>query len=321
MSNELQTKQENTAVAKAPSFSAWMNRIGSKIVSNTLQDPKRQMNFIANVVSAVSTNTALQECDQASVVSAALQCEVLGFPLNSSLGYAYLVPYKITEWDKEQKKRVEVGKAAQFQMGYKGYIQLAIRSGQYKEISVAEVREGELGYNDPLKGMSFNWLPYAERKNKKVIGYAGYFELTSGFTKTVYFEYEEMLDHADMYSAAFSKEKYLKLKKGEIKEDWSTSSYWYKNFDDMAKKTVLRQMLSKWGIMSVEMQNAFEKDQTISTDGKKYDYIDNPQSAAEKVAEEQQTATASKKVDAQAYDVNEETGEIDFDALIPDQEK
>ena len=253
--NEVATTTPN-AVAKEPkAFSQWMDSIGTKIVASSILDENRKNQFVANIVSAVASNPTLQECDKATVLSAALQADALHFPINNSLGYVYLVPFN------DKKRNIKV---AQFQIGYKGYIQLAIRSGQYKDINVTDVREGELKEYDPLYGMRFNWVrDYNQRKNLKVIGYAAALELNTGFRKTIYFSLEEMQQHADTYSQAFKLADYEKLLKGQIpqKDLYKFSSFWYKNFDEMAKKTCIRQLLGKWGIMSVEMQKAYENDQ------------------------------------------------------------
>ncbi len=303
--------QNNQVGAKKTSFSNFMQSVGNKLVANTLQDDKRKTQFIANIISAVSNNPTLQDCDQVSVVSAALQAEALHFPINNSLGYVYLVPFN----DKKRDCKV-----AQFQIGYKGYIQLAIRSGQYKSINVVEVKEGELGEYDPLNGQKFNWIKdYATRKQAKTIGYVGQFELVNGFKTQLYISYEEMLDHADTYSQAFSKDATTKkvgnttynlvsyddyaAGKYNKKDEWLYSSFWYKDFDSMSKKTVLRQLLSKWGIMSVEMQEAFIKDQAELKANGDYDYIDSREYQANSTQEvaqqqEQQTATQQPPVDA-----------------------
>lgn len=314
--NKNQVAVQNNQVGTKKSFSNFMQTVGNKLVANTLQDDKRKTQFIANIISAVSNNPTLQDCDQVSVVSAALQAEALHFPINNSLGYVYLVPFN----DKKRDCKV-----AQFQIGYKGYIQLAIRSGQYKSINVVEVKEGELGEYDPLNGQRFNWInDYAKRKQSKTIGYVGQFELVNGFKTQLYISYEEMLDHADTYSQAFSKDATTKkvgnttynlvsyddyaAGKYNKKDDWLYSSFWYKDFDSMAKKTVLRQLLSKWGIMSVEMQEAYIKDQAeLKTNGD-YDYIDSREyqaSSTEEVAQkqEEQTATQEPPIAEDAFNI------------------
>ena len=273
--NNYMQKAAPNGVVEKKSFTNFMATTGNKLISSTITDPKRKTQFIANLMTAISNNPTLQECEQVSVVAGALQAEALHFPLNNSLGYVYLVPFN----DKKAGM-----KKAQFQIGYKGYIQLAIRSGLYKDINVIEVKEGELGNYDPLNGQTFNWInDYYKRQEAKTIGYVGQLELTNGFKKQIYFTYEAMLDHADKYSQAFNKDWYLKLingetiydAKGNVVPPYKLSSFWYSSFDEMAKKTVLRQLLSKWGIMSVELQEAYIKDQTeMKADGT-YDYIDS----------------------------------------------
>lgn len=324
MANSVQIKTNQAVAEKRPAFSNFMATTGNKLIANVLEDPKRKQQFVANLVSAVSSNPTLQECNQVSIVSAALQAESLHFPINNSLGYVYLVPFNKTEYNPQTKKREIVDKTAQFQIGYKGYIQLAIRSGQYKDISVVEVKEGELGGYDPLNGQKFNWVQdYEKRKELKTIGYVGQIELVNGFKKQLYISYEEMLDHANTYSQAFDKENYKKLQKGEKILDengkdmsWKLSSFWYKSFDEMAKKTVLRQLLSKWGIMSVEMTEAYVKDQTeVQTDGS-YDYID-AKTEYVKVEEKKEEQMATIKVDANGEVKEEKESEVDpFDFTI-----
>ncbi len=222
--NKLQVQTKNQAVQLSNSnktpFSVFMKNAGNKLVANTLTDPKRNQQFVANLVSAVASNPTLAECDQVSIVSAALQAEALHFPINNALGYIYLVQFNKSEYNPATRKREVVGKIAQFQIGYKGYIQLAIRSGQYKNINVVEVKEGELGSYDPLNGQSFNWnQSYEERKKLKTIGYVGQIELVNGFKKQCYMSYEEMMDHANTYSQAFDSEIYGRLQNGEVITD------------------------------------------------------------------------------------------------------
>ena len=295
--HEVAATTNNNQVANKPkSFSVFMNAVGTKLVSNAITDEKRKAQFIANVVSAVSNNPTLQECDQVSVLSGALQADALHFPVNNTLGYCYLVPFN------DKKAGI---KKAQFQIGYKGYIQLAIRSGQYKNIEVAEVKEGELNEYDPLNGMTFNWIKdYNKRKALKTIGYVGTFELVNGFRKTLYISYEEMLDHANTYSQAFNVDDYQRLIEGKIpaKDMWKYSSFWYKSFDEMALKTVLRRMLSKWGIMSVEMQQAYDNDMAAFDAKGNREYIDSKEyekSTISEVLQSQETNMGAMPLDVE----------------------
>ena len=166
----------------------------------------------------------------------------------------------------------------------KGYIQLAIRSGQYRKINVLPIKEGELVSFDPMtEEIEVNLIEDDEvRENTPTMGYYAMFEYTNGFRKAMYWSYKKMLNHADQYSKAFSKKSYEDLKAGKIPQDqiWKYSSFWYKDFDSMALKTMLRQLISKWGIMSIEMQQALEYDQGVGIvkDGKTsgVEYVDNP---------------------------------------------
>lgn len=244
-------------------------------VKNQLQQAvgKNSMRFVSSVVSAVTVNPALQECTNKSILSAALLGESLNLSPSPQLGQYYMVPY-------ENKK--EGVKVAQFQMGYKGYIQLAIRSGQYKKLNVLAVKEGELVRFDPLtEEIEVRLIEdEEEREQAKTIGYYAMFEYINGFKKALYWSKKKMASHAERYSAAFSKNGGLKslelLEQGQIpqKDLWKYSSFWFKDFEAMAFKTMLRQLISKWGIMSIEMQRAYEGDMAeIREDGNQY--VDN----------------------------------------------
>ena len=254
-----------TTQEQRPKFSVMVSTPAyQKLINNTLKDPKRAQRFIAAITSAVAVNPALQECDPATVLSGALLGESLGLSPSPQLGQYYLVPYA------HRKKGC---KDAQFQMGYKGYIQLALRSGCYKRLNVISVKSGELLRFDPLtEDIELRPIPDEdEREKAATIGYLAMFEYLNGFRKTLYWSREKMINHADRYSPAFSKEatfgKYPKVSFADYcagnypkSDDWKYSSFWYKNFDAMAYKTMLRQLISKWGIMSVELQKAFEED-------------------------------------------------------------
>lgn len=272
VANSLQT-------TKKPAFSAVINSEGyKKLINNTLRDPKRANRFVASIVTAVSVNPALNECESASIVSAALLGETLGLSPSPQLGQFYLVPYN------DKKKGTKV---AQFQLGYKGYIQLAIRSGYYKHINVLAIKEGELVRYNPLdETIEVNLIEDEEiRESAKTAGYYAMFEYTNGFKKAMYWSKTKMLKHADKYSQAFSvnategrypKVSYADYEAGNYdkKDEWLYSSFWYKDFDDMALKTMLRQLISKWGIMSIEMQSALEKDEAFIKEDGTPEYID-----------------------------------------------
>ena len=242
-----------------------------KLINNTLKDPNRANRFIASISSAVASNQALQECESNSIISGALVGEALGLSPSPVLGQYYLIPFNNT------KKGT---KEAQFVIGANGYKQLAMRSGQYSDIDFIEVREGEyLGRDENTGKQKFKFISDDEvRESKPVVGYYAYFELVNGFRKQLYWSKEKMEKHADKYSKAFNLEDYKKLKAGQIpqKDLWKYSSYWYANFDGMAEKTMYRQLISKYGIMSIEMQEAYAKDMAVIREDNSVDYVDNP---------------------------------------------
>lgn len=225
--------------------------------------------FVTNLVSVTNQNKALQKCTNMSLMSGALVATTLNLSLNSSFGYAYLVPFKNNKLSKEKNADVY---EAQFQIGYKGYIQLALRTGQYKKINAIPVYKSQFqGWNALTEELELSEFDNFE--DDEVIGYVAYFRLVNGFEKTMFWSKDKMEKHADTYSQSFSLDIDKKIKQGKIKESdmWKYSSYWYKDFDGMALKTMLRQVLSKYGIMSEEMQKAYEDDQSvISGDNKNY---------------------------------------------------
>jgi len=207
---------------------------------------KRAPQFVTSLVSAVNANQLLANCKPESVLTAALTAASLDLPINQNLGFAYLIPYKN-----------KTGEVCQFQMGYKGFIQLAQRSGYYKTINATDVREGEMTGFDRLSGeLSFEWLEGAERSKAKVVGYVAYFQLLNGFEKSLFMTTEELEKHAQKYSKNYAKYK---------------SGLWADNFDSMAKKTVLKLLISKFGPLNTQLEDAIQKDQTADDE-----YVDNP---------------------------------------------
>lgn len=249
----------NQMVQRKMPFSVAVNTPSmQKLIANALHDPARCARFTASIVSAVSVNQELQNCDQNTVISGALLGESLNLSPSPQLGQYYLVPFN------NKKKGIQ---DAQFVLGYKGYVQLALRSGQYKSINVEIVKQGEYKGRDPMTGdPRFQFLEDDDEWERlPVIGYMASFEYLNGFRKVLYWSKEKMMNHADRYSAAFSRKAYENLIAGNIPqgEMWKYSSFWYKDFDSMAKKTMLRQLISKWGIMSVDMQVAYESDSRV----------------------------------------------------------
>lgn len=208
-------------------------------ILSTLGSVARTKTFTAALISAVSTNKDLQACDGVSVISAALLGESLNLSPSPQLGHYYMVPFG---------DHGSAIKKATFQLGYKGYIQLAIRSGQYKKLNVVAVKEGELkSFNPFTEDIEVEPIEDPdEREKSETIGYYAMFELVNGFKKCMYWSKAKMKAHAEKYSMGY------KAHKGY--------TFWEKDFDGMAFKTMLRQLISKWGIMSIHMQSAFAND-------------------------------------------------------------
>ncbi|MGL4874342.1 MAG: recombinase RecT [Clostridium sp.] len=260
--------------------------------------------FMMAIVGVVEGTPQLQDCEPQSIINSAIASATLDLPIEKNLGYAYIVPYK----DK-----------AQFQMGYKGYIQLALRSGQYKYINSIEIKEGELENYNLLTGeFNFKFIEdINQRLEAKTIGYASYIEFTNGFRNTLYMTKEQVLDHAEKYSQSYGTD----LKKGY------SSSNWSKNFDAMALKTVLKLNLSKFGALSVSVQKALQIDgssiKSISEEGTiNVEYVDNT-NEENKIIGDIELATNEEKLellrqsDLIKFNINKKASElkIDFDTL------
>lgn len=299
-SNAMQTRQ-------TPRFSVAIQTKGYQdMINNTLKDPKRQHRYVAAITSAVATNPALQECDAATILAGSLLGESLNFAHSPQLGQYYLVPF-------DDKRRG--CKVAQFIMGYRGFLQLAIRSGKYKRINVLPIKQGELRHYSRLTGE----IEVEEiqddivREATPTMGYYAMFELTDGFRKEIYWSYEKMLAHADRYSAAFSAVKYKELLDGKVPERdlWKYSSFWYKDFDAMACKTMLRQLISKWGVMSIELQQAFDADGYVVSQDKNGEFVADTSAQLSAEIEERQGKAASQT----SVDPEPQAEEIDLNSL------
>lgn len=212
--------------------------------------------FVTSLLSLVKSTPQLAAADPKTILSAAMTAATLKLPISPNLGFAYIIPY---------------GKEAQFQMGYKGYIQLAMRTGQYKTINAAVVYEGQIEDIDFVTGEIIR----GKKKSDKVVGYVAYFELINGFSKTIYMTTEDMLRHAQTFSKSFSR----------------SSSVWKTNFDAMGLKTVIKQLISKYGIMSIDMQSDLAT--AISSD------VDYDRAETQNVTPLEQAA-AEQTIDAEA---------------------
>lgn len=290
-----------------PKFSvAITTKTYQDLIKNTLKEPGRANRFIASITSAVAVNPALQTCTAGTILSGALLGESLNLSPSPQLGQYYLVPFKSkAKVDKATGVILEPEcNKATFVLGYKGYIQLALRTGQYKKLNVLEIKEGELNYFDPLNEELDVTLidDFSLRENAETIGYYAMFEYNNGFRKAIYWSKEKMMGYADKYSPAFSEAAYRKLLNGEIaeKDMWKYSSFWYKQFDDMAKKTMLRQLISHWGIMSTEMTEAFEKDNSvINSDNGKLE-VEEAEAVIEVAEAKEDAAEAYEEIDMSA---------------------
>lgn len=247
INNTLQKKQETL-----------VDYLNKDIIVNHIKkvvgkDTKR---FISSIISATTVNTELKECSKESILSAALLGETLKLSPSPQLGQYYFVPF--------QSKN---GKVAQFILGYKGYLQLAIKTGDYKKINVIAIKEGELNYFDPLnEEIEVNIIKdYEAREEAKTIGYYAYLEYMNGFRKALYWSKSQMENHALKYSTSYNRD----IQKG------TKYSYWSNNFEAMAYKTMLRQLLSKWGNLNPEMQMAIDGDMAVIHQDGTSEYIDN----------------------------------------------
>lgn len=228
MNTETQTQVAEQAVKSPPSIKSLLAQEG---IQNRFKEilGQKAPGFVSSILNVVNGNTAFKNVDGNSIILSAAVAATLDLPINPNLGFAYIIPYK----DK-----------AQFQMGYKGYIQLAMRTGQYKNINAIEVRAGQLISFDSLReDFKFDFT----KTGGEVIGYVAYFKLLNGFEKTVYWNVAQIIEHAKRYSKSYGKQ----------------SSPWTTNFPEMAMKTLIKHVLSKYGILSIDMQKAIAVDQGI----------------------------------------------------------
>ena len=241
---------------------ATLNKVKGYLASDNIKNRFNEIlgqkanQYMASIVNMVSASKNLQECAPQTILSAAFVAASYDLPIDSNLGFAAIVPYKSN---------------AQFQMMYKGFVQLAIRSGQYENMNVSEVYEDELLSFNPITGelklvTDFSACTYRKLGNKdKIVGYYAWFKLLTGFKKELYMNVDECRNHALQYSASY---------KQDINKGWK-SSKWATDFEAMAKKTVLKLLLSRWGVLSIDMQRAIQDDQKIFDDNDNASYADN----------------------------------------------
>lgn len=234
---------------------------------------ERKGEFINNITALVANNRQLQECEPTTLMFAALKATALHLPLDPNLAQAHVIPYR-----NNKTRTVE----AQFQMGWRGFVQLAIRSGQFQTINVTDIREGEMQGYDLISGeMQVKAMP--EREKLPVVGYLAFFRLTNGFAKSLYMTAEEIEQHATRYSQSY---------RGKYKD----SSLWATDKDAMAKKTVLKLLLNRFAPISVDMQRAVQADQAVLHGDGKLDYVDNTRDQLAEVAA-QAAVTVTQDID------------------------
>lgn len=251
MANEV-AKKPQTGLQK---FNAMLeNTRTQEYLTNVLGEKKQT--FVSNMVALVSSNKALSECDPSTIMFSCLKATALSLPLDPSLGLAWVLPYK------DNKNNTTV---ATFQLGAKAYIQLALRTAQYRKINVRDVREGEIVGEDFVSGeMQFKKLE-KDRSKAKVVGYVAMFELINGFSKQLYMSVEELDAHAKRFSQTYRKGYGL----------WSDKEM----RPAMMEKTILKRLLSKYGVLSVEMEQAIKSDSAVLGENDAVRYIDNEDNA------------------------------------------
>ena len=282
------------AVQKKQGIASFLSSDAVKANVMSVVGEKDAQRFISSVVSAVQTNPNLADCTNSSILSAALIGHSLKLPQSPQLQMFYLVPFNNKKKVKDEngrEKEIQV-KEAVFQLSYRGYLQLAMRSGQYRHIGASDIREGELKSINPItEEYVFEAITdFEKRKTLPVIGYYAYFEMTNGFRKELYWSKEQMDAHAKKYSMSYRK-------------GWS-SSFWVSDFDAMALKTMIRQIVSKWGMMSVEMETAYQNDMSIQDENGNLIYVDNVPDEPEKAVD-----VMADMVDVNITEVTEDAGE------------
>lgn len=260
-------KQDN------PTLQQLLNSEGIKRRFEELLD-KSAPSFISSILAIFKSNLKLQKCDPRSILSAAGIAAALKLPINPSLGFAYIVPYR---------------DQGQFQLGWKGFVQLAMRSGQYCTLNSSAVCNGQIKEIDFITGE----IVRGEKVSDDIVGYVSYMRLINGFEKALYMSIEELQAHAEKYSQSYAYD----VKTGKKSSPWST------HFDAMAKKTVLKRLLSQFGVISIDQQSlalatALKADQAVITeDG--FRYMDNERESEEKIVPFEELIDMPKISDAE----------------------
>lgn len=237
--NQLQNQTQGQLPVNKPNSVKGL--LDSPVVKNKFKDllKNKAAQFTSSLITLVNNDSYLSDADPMSIITGAIQAAQLDLPLEKQFGFAYLVPFNTKEGNRWVKK-------AQFVLGYRGYIQLAMRSGQYRSINVGTIYEGQLkGWNPLTEELEFD--PEA-KESDEVVGYFGYFKMLNGFEKTVFWTKENVEQH--------------RINNSKNRDKKALTGVWASNYDAMAQKTVLRNLLSKWGILSIEMQKAILTDES-----------------------------------------------------------
>ncbi|EOE6379478.1 recombinase RecT [Enterococcus hirae] len=300
LKNQLTEKNNQAVDVSKLGFKTLMSQTAMKKKFNDILHEKSDA-FMGSLLTLVGGDDYLSKAEPMTIIASALKAATMDLPIDKNLGYAYIVPFN---------RKENVGKEwithneAQFILGYKGYIQLAQRSGQYKALNAIEIYEGQLIEWNPLtEEFQFD---YNAKQSDRVIGYVGFFELLNGFKKTVYWTKQEVEAHRIKHAKGFDKTK--------------LTGAWKENYDAMAIKTVLRNMLAKWGILSVEMQNAVTSDERVFRFDENNDLVEEVTlNDAEPIESERKEAEKVEDVSS-AFDEYEETANIDEqqDSLFDD---
>lgn len=255
---------------------------------------KKAPQFMASIVNATAGNTQLQKCDPGSIASAALVAATLDLPIDQNLGFAAIVPY---------------GDKAQFQVMWKGFVQLAIRTGQYGGMNRAVIYEDEIKSYNPITGEVVFVDDFSDTHQRmngeddKIVGYYAWFRLLNGFQQSLYMTKAEVEHHAMMYSKSYQYDKKYNKK----------SSRWSIDFNIMAEKTVIKRLLSQWGILSIEMQTAIQEDQRVYNADGSGSYADNPESAETEALPASEALPAATEADFREIDSAPEQTEAPTD--------
>lgn len=300
LKNQLTEKNNQAVDVSKLGFKTLMSQPAMKKKFNDILHEKLDA-FMGSLLTLVGGDDYLSKAEPMTIIASALKAATMDLPIDKNLGYAYIVPFN---------RKEKVGKdwithnEAQFILGYKGYIQLAQRSGQYKALNAIEIYEGQLIEWNPLtEEFQFD---YNAKQSDRVIGYVGFFELLNGFKKTVYWTKQEVEAHRIKHAKGFDKTK--------------LTGAWKEHYDAMAIKTVLRNMLAKWGILSVEMQNAVTSDERVFRFYENNDLVEEVTlNDAEPIESERKEAEKVEDVSS-AFDEYEETANTDeqHDSLFDD---